>query len=119
MNRQRYLIEIGMGVDMHGGSMTKAAQRAVRDAMSHCCMAGIREILNAGPQQLALKIRVCCPEPERLDLDAVREPVSFYDDVELIAVPGGASEQGLYAPDMGEGDTLVAAVAVITVYLKQ
>ena len=87
MERKRYLIEIGTGVDMHGGDMTGAALKAVKDAMSHCCMAGGRE-------------------------------VRFYDDVEIIPAPGGASEKGLHVAEMGAGDTLVAALAIITVYLK-
>ena len=57
MEKRRFLIEIGTGADLHGGDMTKAAQKAVKDAMSHCCMAGIREIHGAGPEQLALRIQ--------------------------------------------------------------
>lgn len=118
MERKRYLIEIGTGVDMHGGNMTGAAVKAVKDAMSHCCMAGVREIHGMGPADIALRIKVCCPKPEELDLNALREPVRFYDDVEIVPAQGGAAERGLYAPEMGDGDTLTVAVAVITVYLK-
>lgn len=118
MERRRYLIEIGTGVDMHGGDMTKAAQKAVKDAMSHCCMAGIREIHGAGPQRIALRVQISCPRPEELDLERVREPVNFYEDVELVPVSGGAAERGLHVAEMGKGDTLVVAVAIITVYLK-
>ena len=118
MAKRRFLIEIGTGVDMHGGDMTKAAQKAVKDALSHCCMAGVREIHNAGPKDIALRIKICCPRPEELDLNRVREPVSFYDDIELVLVQGGASEKGLHVEEMGDGDTLVVAVAIITVYLK-
>ena len=113
MERKRYLIEIGTGVDMHGGAMTGAALKAVKDAMSHCCMAGVREIHGAGPERIALRIKICCPRPE-----ALRQPVRFYDDVEIIPAPGGASEKGLHVAEMGAGDTLVAALAIITVYLK-
>ena len=118
MEQKRYLIEIGTGVDMHGGSMTKAALKAIRDAISHCCMAGIREILGAGPERIALRITVCCPDPGALDLAALREPVNFYDDVEIIPAPGGAEERGLHVAEMGGGDTLTVAVAVITVFIK-
>ncbi|MCI8477529.1 MAG: hypothetical protein HFE97_04175 [Oscillospiraceae bacterium] len=118
MERKRYLIEIGTGVDMHGGNMTGAALKAVKDAMSHCCMAGIREIHGKGPADIALRIKVCCPKPEELDLEALREPVHFYDDVEIAAAQGGAAERGLHVPEVGEGDTLTVAVAIITVYLK-
>ena len=116
--KRRFLIEIGTGVDMHGGSMTKAAQKAVKDAISHCCMAGVQDIHHAGPKDIALRIKICCPRPEELDLEKVREPVNFYDDVELVPAQGGASEKGLRVETMGAGDTLVVAVAIITVYLK-
>lgn len=118
MGRRRYLIEIGTGVDMHGGDMTNAARKAVKDALSHCCMAGIPEILGAGPERIALRVQISCPRPEELDLDRVREPVAFYEDVELVPVQGGAAEKGLHVASMGAGDTLVAAIAIITVYLK-
>ena len=118
MEKRRFLIEIGTGVDMHGGSMTKAAQKAVKDAMSHCCMAGIREIHGAGPERVSLRVQISCPRPEELDLELIKEPVSFYDDVELVPVPGGAAEKGLHVEEMGSGDTLVVAIAIITVYLK-
>ena len=51
-------------------------------------------------------------------VEALRQPVRFYDDVEIIPAPGGASEKGLHVAEMGAGDTLVAALAIITVYLK-
>ena len=58
------------------------------------------------------------PEYRRDVLEALRQPVRFYDDVEIIPAPGGASEKGLHVAEMGAGDTLVAALAIITVYLK-
>lgn len=119
MEKKRYLIEIGTGVDMHGGDMTKAALKAVKNAMSHCCMAGVREIHHAEPQDIALRVKICCPKPEQVDLKALMEPVGFYQDVDITAVPGGGAEKGLHMPEMGAGDDLTVAVAIITVYLKQ
>ena len=118
MAKRRYLIEIGHGVDMHGGNMTKAAVKAVKDALSHCCLAGVREIHNCKPEDMALKVKICCPKPELLNVDEVIEPVHFYEDVEVVTEKGGASEKGLYVPEMGEGDNLIVATAIITVYLK-
>jgi hypothetical protein len=34
------------------------------------------------------------------------------------AVPGGLSVQGLYLPELGDGDTIVVAVAALTVYVN-
>ena len=119
MERKRYLIEIGTGVDMHGGDMTGAAVKAVKDAMSHCCMAGVKEIHGAGPANIALRIKICCPCPEAVDLEALWAPVHFYDDVEIVPTQGGATETGLHMAKLGDGDDLTVAVAIITVYLKQ
>lgn len=118
MEKKRYLIEIGTGVDMHGGDMTGAAVKAVKNAMSHCCMAGIHDIHGAGVKDVALRIKLCCPKPDEINLDEVRETVCFYDDVEIVTAEGGASERGLHVESMGSGDTLVVALAIITVYLK-
>ena len=35
MARQRYVTEMGMGVDVHGRDYTNAARRAVSDAIRH------------------------------------------------------------------------------------
>ena len=40
MKKARYLIEFGQGVDLHGENATKAASKAILNAMSHCCMCG-------------------------------------------------------------------------------
>lgn len=42
---KRLIIEIGQGVDMHGGDQNNAVLKATKDAIHHCCMAGISEIL--------------------------------------------------------------------------
>lgn len=118
MEKKRFLIEVGVGVDMHGADMNKAATKAVQNALSHCCLAGIKEIHHAEPKDMALRIKICCPNPEKLDIVKLKEPVYFYEDVEIETAAGGGSERGLYVPEMGEGDTLTVAIAIITVYLK-
>lgn len=35
MAKTRWITEMGMGVDVHGGDYTKAARRAVSDALRH------------------------------------------------------------------------------------
>ena len=44
MDYRRYLVEIGTGVDLHGEDATKAAQRAVKDAISHSSMIGLSQL---------------------------------------------------------------------------
>ena len=37
----RYIIEFGMGTDFHGQDVTKAACKAVKDAVSRSCLCGL------------------------------------------------------------------------------
>ena len=41
---KRLIIEFGQGVDMHGGDQNNAVLKATKDAIHHCCMAGISEV---------------------------------------------------------------------------
>ena len=38
---KRYIVEFGMGADLHGGDVTKAAVKAVKDATSRSCLCGM------------------------------------------------------------------------------
>ena len=44
MTMKRAILEIGMGNDLHGGDYTKAAQRAVNDALHHSSLSFIRTL---------------------------------------------------------------------------
>ena len=41
----RYIIEFGMGTDFHGQDVSKAAAKAVKDAVSRSCLCGLSEVL--------------------------------------------------------------------------
>ena len=45
LKRKRFIVEIGTGIDIHGENATKAACRAVKDAVSRSCLCGLLEIL--------------------------------------------------------------------------
>jgi uncharacterized protein (TIGR02058 family) len=120
MTMKRYLVEFGVGVDIHGGDCTKAAIRAVGDAVSRCCMCGISEILQITDPatQMRLKIKIAAPFPERVDVAAVKASMSFSPaDVEFEVVMGGLEVQGLHVDALGEGDRIVVGNAAITVFV--
>ncbi|WP_371371786.1 Lin0512 family protein [Sporomusa aerivorans] len=117
MNRKRYIVEFGMGADLHGGDVTKAAQRAVKDAMSRSCLCGLFDIVGIrDPNQMIVEVRIGCPQPEQVQLDAVKGMVPF-GSVTVEAVAGGLTVKGLYLPALGEGDNIMVAVAALTVYI--
>ena len=44
MARKRVILELGTGNDLHGGDYTKAALRAVQDALHHSSLSMIRSL---------------------------------------------------------------------------
>lgn len=117
MKLQRYIVEIGTGADLHGGDVTKAAQKAIKEAVSHSCLCGLFDIIGINdPNQMHIHVKIACPHPETLDHDEVLKAVPF-GTTQLEAVPGGLSVRGLDIPALGQGDTIVVAVAALTVYV--
>lgn len=117
MALQRFIVEIGTGADLHGGDVTKATQKAIKDAVSHSCLCGLFDIVGIkDPNQMHIYVKVACPDPEKLDREEVLKAVPF-GSTELEVVPGGLSVRGLELPELGEGDTIVVVVAALTVYI--
>jgi uncharacterized protein (TIGR02058 family) len=117
MARKRYIVEIGMGIDLHGGDVTKAAVKAIKDAVSHSCLCGLSDILGvANPGQMHIDVRIACPYPEKIREAEVLAAVPV-GSAALEVVPGGMTVRGLSVPTLGEGDTIVGVMAALTVYV--
>ncbi len=76
MDYRRYLLEVGTGIDLHGGDETKAAQRAVKDAISHSSMVGLGQLFKVGSfaeleKALMVDVTIATPNPEKVDGDVV------------------------------------------------
>ena len=76
MDYRKYILELGTGVDLHGEDETKAAQRAVKDAISHSSMVGLGQLFKIGSfkemsDALMVDVTVATPNPEKVDGDAV------------------------------------------------
>lgn len=115
MSFKRFIVELGYGADLHGGDVTKAARRAVRDAVSRNCLCGLFDILGLeDPDGMHVAIKIGCPRPEEIDAAEVLREIPF-GSRELEAVSGGLSVRGLEIPALGEGDHICVAVAALTV----
>lgn len=112
--KKRYIVEFGTGADMHGGDHTTAARRAVKDAVSHCCLCGISEILNKKAGDMHVDVRIGSTQPDAVDTEAVLKEVPFGTRT-IGVVPGGLSVRGMEVASLGKGDTIVIAVAALTV----
>ena len=76
MDYRRYLVEIGTGVDLHGEDATKAAQRAVKDAISHSSMIGLGQLFKIKnfseiEEALMVDVTIAAPDPSKVDGEAV------------------------------------------------
>jgi uncharacterized protein (TIGR02058 family) len=76
LDYRKYILELGTGVDLHGEDETKAAQRAVKDAISHSSMVGLGQLFKIGSfkemsDALMVDVTVATPNPEKIDGEAV------------------------------------------------
>jgi len=108
MNVKRYVTEMGMGVDVHGGDYTKAACRAVSDAIRHSSLNFFPHIdYTRDDMQITVKIGV--QKPEAVDTARVAEEFP-YGHITVEPELGG-----LDVPAENGKDLMVVANAVVLV----
>jgi uncharacterized protein (TIGR02058 family) len=103
-----YVLEFGMGVDVHGLDGTKAACRAVSDAIRHSSLPFFSEVRARGGTML-VDVTVGVPDPAAVDVEVVKRELP-HGEVTVRPVAGG-----LRVPN---SDALIACVA-ITVSVRE
>jgi uncharacterized protein (TIGR02058 family) len=102
MAEQPLVLEFGMGVDVHGQDGTKAARRAVSDAIRHSSLPLLGQIRERGGTML-VDVTVAVPDPDSVDLELVKSELP-HGEVTVHAVLGG-----LRVPS---SDALIACAAI-------
>ncbi len=92
MTRRRCITEMGMGVDVHGKDATKAAKRAVSDAIRHSSLSFVR-LLGKTAHDMLVDVTIGVPNPEGVDTAAVAKELP-YGKVTVTAVKGGLEVAG-------------------------
>ena len=87
-----YVLEFGMGVDLHGDDCTKAACRAVFDAVRHSSLPLLNEIRERGGTML-VDVTVAVPDPASVNLDVVKAELP-HGEISVHAVSGGLRVPG-------------------------
>ena len=87
MARVRCFTEMGMGVDVHGRDATKAARRAVSDAIRHSSV-GFFRMVGKTANDMFVDVTVGVPDPGAVDTSAVAKELP-YGTVTVTAVKGG------------------------------
>ena len=116
LNRRRFIVEIGTGIDIHGENVTRAACRAVKDAVSRSCLCGLLEILELkNLEDVQVDIQVAAPNPDQVDLEQVMAEVPI-GRKNARAVEGGMTAKGLCVPQFApDCDQIVVANAAVSV----
>ena len=107
MPLKRVTREMGTGNDLHGGNYTKAALRAVQEAIHHSSLSTLRS-LGIDSKTMRVEVTIGVPHPEQVDKAQV-----------LAILPHGTGtvtvvEGGLEIPnDEGTNATLIASAAAV------
>jgi uncharacterized protein (TIGR02058 family) len=111
MKGKRVILEMGSGNDLHGGDYTKAAVRAVEDAIHHSSLTFIRT-LGVDLRTMQVEVTIGVQRPEKVDA-AVVKSVLPHGQVTVNVIKGG-----LDVPDEEVGDVAVIASAAVAVRLE-
>ena len=105
---KRIILEMGSGNDLHGGDYTKAAIRAVQDALHHSSLTFLRS-LGLDSREMQVEVTIGAQQPERVDVAAVKATLP-HGQVTVTVVKGG-----LDVPSDDGHDTAVIASAAVAV----
>lgn len=83
----RIMLEMGTGNALHSGDYTKAALRAIDDAIHHSSITMFRS-MGIDPASMEVEVTLAAQAPERIDLGRVKEALPFGKVVPR-AVKGG------------------------------
>ncbi|WP_299849014.1 Lin0512 family protein [uncultured Roseovarius sp.] len=110
MSDQRFIIEMGMGNDLHGMDYQKAARRAIEDAFRHSTLP-IFQATGLDHSEMRVQVTVGVQDPGQIDTTALAGTLPR-GRASVTTVKGG---QNVTNPETGE--TLVIATAAVEAFL--
>jgi uncharacterized protein (TIGR02058 family) len=110
LEEKRLILEMGTGNDLYGGDYTKAACRAVQDALHHSSIVLFKS-LGYDHQEMRVQVTIGVQEPDQVDLAVVTAELPR-GRAEVTAVLGG-----LNVHDPEQQTTHVIATAAVEAFL--
>ena len=104
---KRMVVEIGMGTDIRGADYTKAAVRALRDALWHNSL-NVAAALGRPTDSMFVEVLIGVPKPDRVNKDEVLA-VLPHRTGSVTIVEGGLE----IVNDAGTGSTVIANAAAV------
>lgn len=112
MSDQRFIIEMGMGNSQYGQDYTKAAARAIEDAIRHSSIT-LFAALDLDPAEMRVDVTIGVQKPEAVDTEAL-VPLLPRGKAQVKAVFGGMDVTN---PDTG--NVVVIASAAVEAFLPK
>ena len=106
---KRLILELGAGNDLYGMDYTKAAKRAVQDALHHSSLTVFKS-LDLDSSKMEVRVTIGVQEPDQVDTGAVAETLPR-GQASVTAVFGGQNVE-----DAENGTMHVIATAAIEAY---
>ncbi len=112
----RIILELGTGNDLYGEDYTKAACRAVQDAIHHSSLI-LMGTLDLDFKKMKVKVHIGVQHPEKIDKDVVSSELP-HGDIEVIPTLGGLNliDKQKSVEKAGYGSVSVIATAAIEVF---
>lgn len=112
MNEQRMIIEMGMGNDQYGQDYTKAAARAIEDAIRHSSLP-IFDALKISHDDMRVEVTIGVQDPGKVDAAAL-----------AAGMPRGMAsvhvvKGGLNVENSETGGVIVIATAAVEAFLPK
>ncbi|MBI4203113.1 MAG: Lin0512 family protein [Chloroflexi bacterium] len=93
MTVQRCLLEMGWGADLHGGDYTKAAQRAVQNALQHVSL-GFPGVMGKSASSMVLDVTIGVQEPDKVSKETIASLFPYGQQKNVKVVKGGLDVPG-------------------------
>ena len=107
MTLRRMVLQVGMGTDIRGADYTKAAVRALRDALLHNALS-VADAVGLPVDAMQVEITIGVPRPDRVDKEAVLAVLAHGTGTVRVV------EGGLEIPnDSGTNTTVIANAAAL------
>ena len=103
---KRLILEMGTGSDLYGGDYTKAACRAVRDAIGHSSLSLFRSC-GYNHRDMVVRVTIGVQDPDAVDIATVADTLPR-GAPEVMVVRGGLNVED----DSQDTPTVIASAAV-------
>ncbi|MBP2315938.1 Lin0512 family protein [Azospirillum soli] len=109
--KQVMFVELGMGVDLHGQDVTKAAVRAVRNAIERNSMPGMRALVDGDTSRMQVRVHLAVPaDADQLDVEAVRAVFPYGQVTVTVGSGGMLAPSGIFLTDKDDKNEMIYVV---------